>query len=200
MSKAAQNAERGPTRDSRRQRTGSATKQRSQATGARPRRKAAVALLTDLAEASRAEDMVASLLTRVRERLAVTVICARAKGLGFDRLAQASLRAVHGQTITVAEREREAARFRKLVQRRRRDTSHDFRSREFERDAPSAARLERKEKDKMERLLKRRTIEETFAVEDTDRELAADDREDEIDGADEDDEDNEPSRAARPRR
>jgi hypothetical protein len=158
-------------------------------------------LLTDLVDARRTEHAAATSLMKAREELVAAVVHARAKGFGFDRLAQASLRALRGQTITLVDREREAARFRKLVQRRHRDKSHGFLSREIEDATPSAARSMAKEKDTMEKLIKRRTIEETFAVEETGRGLAADERDDDIDDVnDGDHEDNEPPRTAGRRR
>jgi hypothetical protein len=60
--------------------------------------------------------------------------------------------------------------------------------------------LERKENDTMDKLIKRTTTVETFAVEDKDRDLSGDDRDDDdIDGVDDDegDEDNAAARKAR---
>jgi len=62
--------------------------------------KAAVELLADLAEARRAERVAVSLLAEVREELAATVILAKAKGMGYDRMGQVSLRAVRSPTVT----------------------------------------------------------------------------------------------------
>ena len=160
-------------------------------------RAAADELLADLAEARRAEHAAAASLAQARRELAAIVPQARAAGVGYDRMAQVSLRAVHGQTIALANREREAARLRKLVQRRRVDRGHDFRSRKIEDAPPSEARSDGKDNITMEKLIKRTTIEETFATDGADEHRAPDDeREDddlEGDGADDD----EPDAAAR---
>jgi hypothetical protein len=162
--------------------------------------KGAADLLADLAEARRAERVAISLLAEVREELAATVINAKAKRVGYDRMAQVALRAVHGQTVTLADREREAARLRKLVQRRRRDTCHDIGSRRFENAPPTQTRSEDKEIP-MEKLSKRATIEETFSTDGTDeRQAPADlDDRDDLEGEDDADEDDAAARKARRR-
>jgi hypothetical protein len=123
MGEGARNAEAGRDRSDRRQRGGAACAQRREAAGAAARGKAAAALLADLAEARRAERLVASLLAEVRDDLAARVIHAKDAGVGYDRMAQHTLRAVHRSTVTLLERRREAVRLRKLVHRRRRVTA-----------------------------------------------------------------------------
>ena len=157
-------------------------------------------LLADLADARRAERLVASLLAQVRDELADTVLHARSMRIGYDRMAQHTLRAVHRSTVTLFERRREAVRLRKLVHRRRRVTAgHGYPSAAHG-TSPVAASpsIATGGKAMAQKLISRKTIEERFV--DSDEDERVDDT-DELEGEDERNEDEpEPRRVARPRR
>ena len=161
----------------------------------------AAELLADLGEARRAERQAASRLREVRAQLATTIVLARAAGLPYDRLAQHSLRAVRGPTVSLDERHREAVRLRKLAHRHRVTTGHGSRLAEpgvlTSGDPPS---MQTGGTNMSQRLISRKTIEEHFVDDDEDDRIEdADDMEEE-DGGEDDKEAPEPPRAARPRR
>jgi hypothetical protein len=156
-------------------------------------------LLADLAEARRAERVAASLLAEVRDELAATVINAKAKGVGYDHMAQATLRAVHSP-VTLPERRREAVRLRKLVHRHRVTKSHGYQTAPPGTSPGSDSPSIQQGGGSMgnPRLISRKTVEETFVDSDEDERL---DDADDIEGEDDTGEgDNKPPRAARPRR
>jgi len=131
-----------------------------------------------------------------RARLATLVLEAVSAGARYDELARLSIRTIAGRSATLAERRREVDRLRQLVCRHRSMTArHDIGSREFEPAPPTRARSEGKELP-MERLIKRTTVEETFATDSVDKHRAPDDdrEDDDLEG---DDADDEPDTAAR---
>ena len=199
MSEAGRNADRGHEAGGQRQPAAPARGQRSQATGAEQRHKPAADLLADLAEARRAERVAVSLLAEVRDELATIVINAKVKGVGYDRMSQATLRAVRSPTVTLAEREREAVRLRKLVHRYRVTSRHGFPSAAHGTAAGSGSpSMNEGEITMAQKLISRKTIEEHFVETDEDEHL---DEGDDLEGEEEREEDDlKPSRAARPRR
>jgi hypothetical protein len=164
-------------------------------------RAAAKELLADLAQARRAERVAVSLLAEVRDELAATVISARSMRIGYDRMAQATLRAVRSPTVTLLERQREAARLRKLVHRNRRVTARHAFERSARGTSPGSSPPSMGTtggRTMSQKLISRKTIEERFIETDEDERL---DEADDLEGEDEREENEpEPPHAARPRR
>jgi hypothetical protein len=168
----------------------------------KPDRKTADTLLAELADARGAEQVVLTFLARVRKEIVSAVLAAKAAGVGYDRMALATLRGIRARNRTVSRREREAARLRKLVQRQRVTAGHGY-----EKAPPFELRSEDsgfmgKVGDPMEQKLIKRTsttVEETFTAA-PDNDLGGgddlDDR-DEVEGDDDADEDDSAARRRR---
>jgi hypothetical protein len=152
----------------------------------------------ELATAVLAERDAHERLRAARAHLAALVRDAVVGGALYDEVARISIRATTGRSGTLAERRREIDRLRHVVRRHSETACHGEPSRKFENAPPAQARSEDKE-NIMEKLIKRTTIEETFAVEDKARDLGGDDRDEdiEVDDDDEGDEDDAAARKAR---
>ena len=158
------------------------------------------ALLADLGDARLAERVAAWLLEEARKQVAATVLAAKDAGVGYDRMAQHTLHAVHRSTVTLLERRREAVRLRKLVHRRRRVTAGHGYPPAAHGTSPVAASpsIATGGESMTQKLISRKTIEERFVDSDEDEHL---DEGNDLEGEDEREEDeHEPPRAARPRR
>ena len=157
----------------------------------------------DLAAAILAEREAHETLRAARAHLASLVIEAVAAGGHYDDLARLSIRTTTGRCATLAERRREVDRLRQIVRRHRMTARHDIGTRKLDSAPSTQTSSEHKETITMEKLIKRRTIEETFSTDGVDEHRAADelDDRDDLEGEDDADEvDNEPPRTARPRR
>ena len=133
-------------------------------------------------------------LREVRDRVAMTVARLADSGMSYDRLACLTIRARTGHAPTLRERKREADRLRQIAHRQRVTGSHDIDSSEFEVTPSIQASSDGKELP-MERLIKRRTIEETFTTDAVDeRRTASDEHDDDNLDADHDDDVEQPPR------